>query len=77
MYRTIFTPTETDNVIPFRIPPEWYGRNIELIVFPLDVPQTLLNETAKNERKFKAIPSQYSFSTKKFKFNRDEANDYK
>ena len=77
MYRTIFIPTETDHTIPFSVPREWYGRNIELIVFPLDMPQTVLQETATNrERKVKSIPSQYSFSTKKFKFNRDEANDY-
>ena len=73
MYRTIFTPTEMDSMIPFNIPREWYGRNIELIVFPLDVPQTLLKN---NKQEFKAIPSQYSFPTKNFKFSRDEANDY-
>ena len=77
MFRTVFTPTEMDNMIPFRIPREWYGRNIELIVFPIDMPQTLLQETAKKEeRKFKAIPSRYSFATQNFKFNRDEANEY-
>ena len=77
MYRTIFTPTETNSMIPFSVPREWYGRNIELIVFPLDLPQTVSLETVKkSERKFKAIPSQYSFTTKNFKFNRDEANDY-
>ena len=77
MYRTVFTPTETDSIIPFSIPREWYGQNIEFIVFPLDKSQTLLRETAKNsERKFKAIPPRYSFSTKNFKFDRDEANDY-
>ena len=77
MYRTVFTPTEADNTIPFSIPREWYGRDIEMIVFPLDMPQTLLRDTPpKNERKFKAIPNQYSFATKNFKFNRDEANDY-
>ena len=77
MYRTVFTPDETDNMIPVRVPREWYGRDVEIIVFPLDMPQTLLQETTtKNERRFKPIPSQYSFSTKNFKFNRDEANDY-
>jgi len=77
MYRTIFTPTETNSMIPFSVPREWYGRNIELIVFPLDLPQTVSRETVKkSERKFKAIPSKYSFATKNFKFNRDEANDY-
>jgi len=77
MYRAVFTPTEANSIIPFSIPREWYGRNIELIAFPLDMPQTvLLKTTKKDEREFKAIPPQYSFSTKNFKFNRDEANDY-
>ena len=77
MYRTVFTPTETDNMIPFNIPREWYGRNIEVIVFPLDITHTPLQKTEKkNERKFKAIPSKYLFDTRNFKFNRDEANDY-
>ena len=39
MYRTVFTPTERDNTIPINIPREWYGRNIEVIVFPLDTQQ--------------------------------------
>jgi len=73
MYRTIFTPTEEDSMMPFSIPREWYGREIELIVFPLELPQTVFQ---KSERKFKEMPSQYSFATKNFKFNRDEANDY-
>ena len=79
MYRTVFTPTETDNIIPVSIPREWYGRNIEVIVFPLDtLPQTTqLQEIAKKDvRKFKTIPPQYLFDTRNFKFNRDEANDY-
>ena len=77
MYRTIFTPTETNNGIPFSIPSEWYGRDIELILFPLDMPQTSFRETVeKNKRKFKELPSKYLFDTKEFKFNRDEANDY-
>jgi hypothetical protein len=77
MYRTIFTPTETNNKIPVNIPREWYGRNIELILFPLDMPQTSLQQTtATIERKFKEIPSKYLFDTKNFKFNRDEANNY-
>ena len=77
MYRTIFTPTETNSIIPFNVPREWYGQNIEFIIFPLDIPQTQLQETSKNGiRKFKTIPSKYLFDTRNFKFNRDEANDY-
>ena len=71
MYRTIFTPSETDNMIPFSIPREWYGRDIEVIVFPLET-QTAI----KNVRNIKTIPSKYLFDTRNFKFNRDEANDY-
>jgi hypothetical protein len=75
MYRTVFTPTEKNNIVPFIIPREWYGKDVELIVFPLDLPQTPL-QSAANNQKFIAIPPQYSFSTKNFKFNRDEANNY-
>ena len=73
MYKTVFTSTESNDRIPFSIPREWYGRDVEVIILPLDIHQTLLQETAKkDERKFKAIPSRYSFSTKTFKFNRNE-----
>ena len=58
-------------MIPFNIPREWYGRDIEVIMFPLDIQTVVINE-----RKFKEIPSKYLFDTKKNKFNRDEANDY-
>jgi hypothetical protein len=71
MYRTVFTPTEANNMIPFSIPREWYGRDIEVIMFPLDIQTVVVNE-----RKFKEIPSKYLFDTKKNKFNRDEANEY-
>ena len=77
MYRTIFTPTEVDNLLQFDIPREWYGRNVEVIVFPIDVHQITSQDIERNEKnKFKAIPSKYLFDTKNFKFNRDEANDY-
>ena len=74
MYKTVFTPTEVDNIISFNIPREWYGRNVEVIAFPLDLPETPIHDTAKN--KFKAIPKKYLFDTKNFKFDRDEANNY-
>jgi hypothetical protein len=72
MYRQVFTPTELNNIIPVTIPQEWYGKDVEVIAFPLDIPEISL----KNEIKFKTLPSRYSFSTKGFKLNRDEANDY-
>ena len=73
MYRTVFTPTETNSMIPFNIPREWYGRNIEFIAFPVDISWKIAE---KKERKFQKIPAKYLFGTKNFKFNRDEANDY-
>ena len=76
MYRSVFTPTESNNKISLSIPREWYGKNVEVIVFQLDMSQTLLQKTIKNdEHKLKPIPAKYLFDTKKIKFNRDEAND--
>jgi len=77
MYRTVFTPTETNKMIPLDIPQEWYGRSIELILLPLDLPQAILPKMViTTTNKFKKIPSRYLFGTRKFKFSRDEANDY-
>jgi len=77
MYRSVFTPTEKDDRISLRIPREWYGRDVEIIAFPVDTSETLLRKTAKNvNRDFKPIPSKYLFDTKKIRFSRDEANDY-
>ena len=36
MYRKIFIPTEHNNTVPFTIPPEWYGKKVELIAFPVE-----------------------------------------
>jgi len=44
MYRTDFISTEMNNMIPFNIPRKWYGRNIEVISFSLDMPQIPLQE---------------------------------
>jgi hypothetical protein len=36
MYRQIFTPTENNSSIPpITIPREWYGKEVEMIVFPV------------------------------------------
>jgi len=37
MYRHVFTPTEKNNVIPpVTIPREWYGQEVEIIIFPIN-----------------------------------------
>jgi hypothetical protein len=73
MYRHIFTPTTGDILVT--IPQSWYGKNVEIIAFPVpDMPT--IEDVAEKRMKTKAVNSKYSFSTKNFKFNRDEANDY-
>ena len=36
MYRQVLIPTEQYNVIPVTIPREWYGKKVEIIVFPME-----------------------------------------
>jgi hypothetical protein len=38
MYRQVFVPTENNNNISFNVPREWYGREIEFVVFPIETP---------------------------------------
>ena len=47
MYRKIFIPTEHNSIIPLTIPPEWYGRKVELIAFP--VPPEEIKRTKESE----------------------------
>jgi len=42
MHRQIFIPCEQNNLIPFVVPQEWYGRTVEFIAFPI-------NDTANNK----------------------------
>jgi len=36
MYRQVFIPSENNSAIPFfNIPQEWYGNEVEIIVFPV------------------------------------------
>ena len=37
MYRHIFIPTEDNHIIPsVTIPQEWYGQEVEVIIFPVE-----------------------------------------
>ena len=36
MYRTIFIPTAYNSTVPFTIPEEWYGKEIEFTVSPIE-----------------------------------------
>ena len=48
MYRQILTPTESNNVIPITIPREWYGKEVEIIAFPV---KYVSKEKKKSEKK--------------------------
>ena len=47
MFRQVFTPTEGKNALPsITIPREWYGQEVEIIIFPIN-----LKENNNMERK--------------------------
>jgi hypothetical protein len=82
MYRQIFTPTESDSSIPpVTIPREWYGEEVEMIIFPVnlsfpknsDIDPDLVKE---RRQKREEVLKKYSFSRNGYKFDRDEANNY-
>ena len=52
MYRHVFTPTAANHNIPFKIPKEWYGQAVEVIVFPTNYGAIILPvKDKKDERK--------------------------
>jgi len=37
MFREVFIPSEENNIIPsLTIPREWYGQEVEIIIFPIN-----------------------------------------
>jgi hypothetical protein len=76
MYKQVFTPTDRNNTVV--MPREWYGREIEVIAFPV----VKSNRKAKGNiipfrdqrlREIKAITNDIHVDLSNFKFNRDEA----
>ena len=46
MFRQVFVPTEDSNTIPlFTVPREWYGQEVEFIVFPIKHVKKIRMET--------------------------------
>ncbi|MDR2148923.1 MAG: hypothetical protein LBE91_20980 [Tannerella sp.] len=77
MFRIVLQPTSTDVSIP--IPHSWFGQKVEIIAFPLtEEPQTHSQIKVIRDKGKRTVPMEkkYLFSTKNFKFSRDEANDY-
>ncbi|MDR2621480.1 MAG: hypothetical protein LBC48_02735 [Dysgonamonadaceae bacterium] len=69
------------------IPKKWYGKKVEVIVFPIaeEAKQLIDNPNFRQLRKsvkkeevleIKKIFEKYLFPMNGFKFNRDEANNY-
>lgn len=77
MYRKIFISLEGD--IQISIPRNWYGRNVEVIAFPVaeeqieKIPPRKVSEARKKREE---MNRRYSMDLSNFKFNRDEANNY-
>lgn len=76
MVREIITPT--NSVFTMRLPDEMMGKTVEVIAFEIEVPDSSKRITPK-EQKLKWIdeltaPTLIDLS--KFKFNREDANNY-
>jgi len=69
MVRQVIIPTEEKSTIS--IPAEYYGREVEVLVFP-HYGHTSNQDSASMRELF----SRYLFSFEGYTFNRDEANDY-
>ncbi|MDR3236401.1 MAG: hypothetical protein LBT48_06745 [Prevotellaceae bacterium] len=66
MIRTIFIPNN-DNIV-FPIPKDYVGKELEIIVFPTE--EVSSKPSSSKEVTFNAI----SIDTRKYKFDREEAN---
>jgi len=69
MIRTITTTQKPLLTLP--LPPNYVGRQIEVIAFILDSDQTKKNNKGKHIKTFGA----FSLDTSHFKFDREEANE--
>jgi hypothetical protein len=55
MHRQVFVPTESSSFLPFLIPSEWYGKEVEFIVFPLE------NNNVKAKNKMRLFEEENDF----------------
>jgi len=63
MLRQIMVPSKENSTIA--LPTEWYGREVEIIVFPLETHQQSTR---------KELPHYIGLNMPDFKFSREEAN---
>jgi len=69
MLRQIMTPSKENSTV--FIPAEFYGMEVEVLVFPFSDEKTNRNSDNIND-----IFAKHLYSFGNFKFNRDEANNY-
>ena len=74
MYRQILTPSSRNNTIS--LPSSWYGREVEVIAFPIMSPISSKNPVKERRKKREEMLRKYSMDLSGFKFNREEANNY-
>jgi hypothetical protein len=69
MLRQVMLPSKENSTVS--IPAEFYGKEIEVFVFPF-----YNKKTKQNNDNIDDIFDKYLFSFENYKFNRDEANNY-
>jgi len=67
MLRQVMTPSKEKSSFPF--PAEYYGKEVEILVFPS-------NKENKDTENLNEVFNKYLFSFANYKFDRDEANNY-
>jgi len=69
MLRQVMIPSKENSTVS--IPAEFYGTEVEILVFPFYNKKTNPNSDSIND-----IFDKYLYSFGNYKFNRDEANNY-
>jgi hypothetical protein len=69
MLRQVMIPSKENSTIS--IPAEFYGKEVEVLVFPFYNKNVNQNSDSIND-----VFNKYLYSFGNFKFNRDEANNY-
>jgi hypothetical protein len=69
MLRQIMIPSKENSTIS--IPSEFYGKEVEILIFPFKNVKSDQNSDNIND-----IFNKYLFTFDNYKFNRDEANNY-
>ena len=69
MLRQVMIPSKENSTVS--IPAEFYGTEVEILVFPFNNKKTNQNSDSIND-----IFDKYLYSFGNYKFNRDEANNY-